>query len=493
MAERGEALSDRELDVLRRMAAGESNKAIADGLSISPYTVKTHLRNIYIKLDVSTRTEAMTVALQQGVLSVGNVDEPSTNGRESAGDQTAVAVSESITIDNPTAGIIPSATPDFLPAATAAPPVVSHRWRNLSLIMIALFALVLGAFLFIQWQSGELFATTAEPFEEIELGESRWLSSRPLPEPRAGRAAAAVGLDVYIIGGETEGGVTGDTRVFDTRERTWRRAAAKPTAVTDATAADLFGEIYVPGGSRADGQPTAIVEAYSPSQNAWRRVAPLPRPVAGALAVADGGFLYVFGGRDEDGPLDTAFVYDPGADSWRPIAALPESLADAAGGALTGLLYVVGGDDENGPTDTCVVYDPAVDAWEECPAMLRPRAGAGATVLLNKLYVIGGESSTGTSDPSVPAHGEVFDPNTQTWNVLTTPPGVTASTRVSEPAGATTPPGMAGWSDPGVTHVETRIYALGGRMGEALSDGNLVYAPLVYQTFIPAAPSSGDE
>ena len=72
MAERDEPLSERELDVLLRLAAGESNKAIADGLSISPYTVKTHLRNIFIKLDVSTRTEAMTVALQRGVLSVGS-------------------------------------------------------------------------------------------------------------------------------------------------------------------------------------------------------------------------------------------------------------------------------------------------------------------------------------------------------------------------------------------------------------------------------------
>ena len=70
MAERGEPLSERELDVLRRLAVGESNKAIADGLSISPLTVKTHLRNIYTKLDVSTRTEALNAALQQRLISV---------------------------------------------------------------------------------------------------------------------------------------------------------------------------------------------------------------------------------------------------------------------------------------------------------------------------------------------------------------------------------------------------------------------------------------
>ena len=54
------------------------------------------------------------------------------------------------------------------------------------------------------------------------------------------------------------------------------------------------------------------------------------------------------------------------------------------------------------------------------------------------------------------------------------------------------PPGEE-WVEPGVAHVETRIYALGGRRGEALSDATLVYSPLAFQTFIPAAPSDAEE
>ncbi|MBP6015794.1 MAG: hypothetical protein KA586_03680 [Candidatus Promineofilum sp.] len=470
MAERGEPLSDRELDVLQRLAAGQSNKAIADGLSISPYTVKTHLRNIFIKLAVSTRTEATTVAIQQGVLNVEMAD----NGQHTSDLDSPLVITTS---PMPADDQEPEATgPAILEQERSAaerplPAVVSHRWRNLSLALLALVILVVGAFLFVEWQSGNLFTAAEEPFAEVELGESRWLSSRPLPEARAGRAAAAVGLEVYIFGGETASGVTGDARIFNTVDRTWRRAAAKPTPVTAATAADLFGEIYVPGGMLADGRPTAIVEAYSPSQDAWRRSAPLPQPVAGALAIADGGFLYVFGGRDEDGPLATAFIYDPAADSWRPIAPLPEPLTDAAGGALLGRLYVVGGVNESGPTNTCAAYDSAADAWDECPPMLQPRAGAGATVLLNKLYIIGG---TTAGDPAA-AHSEVYDPNSRTWTVLTMPPGV------------------AEWTEPGVTHVETRIYAVGGRQDDALSDRTIVFSPFVYQTFIPAAPSGGDE
>ena len=465
MAERGEPLSDRELDVLNRLAAGESNKAIADELSISPYTVKTHLRNIYTKLDVSTRTEAMTVALQQGVLNVtpigaAPVDEATDEILPPPGD------------GRPGPFVLANGPVAAEQAPLAPRPAVSHRWRNLSLGLMTLFALVVAAFLFIQGRGGQLLATaTVEPFTEQALGETRWVSSRPLPEARAGRAVVAVGLDVYIMGGETAEGVSDVVRVFDTQERVWRRAASKPTATADTTAAELFGEIYVPGGRLANGEYTAVVEAYSPSQNAWRRVAPLPRPLAGGLAVAEGGFLYVFGGRDASGALDTAFVYDPGSDSWRPIAPLPEARADAAGGALLGSLYVLGGTHAAAQA-SCFVYHPATDAWDECPAMLLPRAGAGATVLLNKLYVIGGTQPGGEAAAD---HGEVYDPNSRTWTVLNAPPGAQT------------------WTEPGVTHVETRIYALGGRRNEALSDATLIYAPLAYQTFIPAAPSDAEE
>lgn len=51
-------LSVRELDVLARIAAGESNKLIARGLDLSPHTVKRHVANILEKLDISSRSQA---------------------------------------------------------------------------------------------------------------------------------------------------------------------------------------------------------------------------------------------------------------------------------------------------------------------------------------------------------------------------------------------------------------------------------------------------
>ena len=64
----GEILSEREIEVLQLMAKGAANKEIAASLTISESTVKTHVANIFQKLDVNHRTEAVTQALQKGII-----------------------------------------------------------------------------------------------------------------------------------------------------------------------------------------------------------------------------------------------------------------------------------------------------------------------------------------------------------------------------------------------------------------------------------------
>lgn len=62
-------LTGREMEVLRRLAGGLSNKEIAQALSVSPRTVNFHLDNVYTKLGVHSRTEAVVYALWQGWVS----------------------------------------------------------------------------------------------------------------------------------------------------------------------------------------------------------------------------------------------------------------------------------------------------------------------------------------------------------------------------------------------------------------------------------------
>lgn len=65
-----EALTEREIEVLRHVSAGNSNKIIADELALSEHTIKGHLKNILAKLGASDRTQAVTIALRRGLLEV---------------------------------------------------------------------------------------------------------------------------------------------------------------------------------------------------------------------------------------------------------------------------------------------------------------------------------------------------------------------------------------------------------------------------------------
>lgn len=65
---RSEALTSRELEVLALLARGKSNKEIAAKLFISETTVKGHLRSVFTKLNVLSRTEATTTALRRGLV-----------------------------------------------------------------------------------------------------------------------------------------------------------------------------------------------------------------------------------------------------------------------------------------------------------------------------------------------------------------------------------------------------------------------------------------
>lgn len=442
MAEVGESLSDRELDVLRCLSEGKSNQEIGVILTISPNTVKVHVRNILTKLGAASRTEAMTLALKQGLVTLPGVT-VSTPPEETR-----------LPLGEPEPELPPPAEPtpqtELVPAG-----INKQRW-----LIIALVGLVaLGLLAILLWPRPEIVTPTPTEtlFVETPIPNSNWLLARPLPAPRSQAAIATVGLKLYLIGGQAPL-VTGDVLIYDTQQRRWENGAAKLTAVAEAGAGVLAGEIYVVGGRQANGQATAVVEVYSPLNNAWRPAPSLPRPISGGTVISDGSYLYLVGGQSGNDILASVYRFDPAGQNWQPLPAIQQARALAVGGSGASQLYVAGGFDGQQPLASCERFDPAQGQWLACPPMNQARMAAGATVLLNKLYVIGG---------SPESLGEVYDMSAGSWGQLELP--VTA------------------WLAPAVASVETRIYALGGASREELLAENYVFTPLIYQFFIPAA------
>ena len=65
-------LSERELQVLEHLVEGKSNREIADTIYVSLDTIKAHLKSIYKKLGVHSRTEAATIAIQKEIIHLSN-------------------------------------------------------------------------------------------------------------------------------------------------------------------------------------------------------------------------------------------------------------------------------------------------------------------------------------------------------------------------------------------------------------------------------------
>jgi len=459
MAEPGESLTDREQSVLEKMADGLTNREIAQDLDISPNTVKVHVRNIFTKLEVSSRTEATTAAIQKGLLTVpGTTPQPVPDQAgadlvvtEAAGQQ---AEGEQLPVNAVT--------------EEAGRSSVDRPSRFFIFVVVLAVGLFFGALVTAWYLSNEEQPTPTsqiEPFEVEILGDSLWRTGRPLPTERADMAVASIGLDLYVIGGLVDAGVVNLVDVYETDSFQWTSAATKPTAVSGASAAVLFGEIFVPGGRLADDRPTAVVEAYSPSNDAWRPVAALPVPIAGGLALSDGSNLYLLGGWDGEKYLDSAYVYDQAADAWQALPPMAHARADTAGDVIGDRLYVVGGFDGTRELADCEYFDVAENRWENCASMISPRAGAGASAQGNNLlYVIGGGKE------GLVTGGEMYNPEKDSWSALEMP---MIGNNVS-------------WYDLGVVAVETHIYTLGGRQGQSILTNNYTFVPFLNRTYLPS-------
>lgn len=326
-------LSEREVEILELVARGLSNKEIAAALFISVNTVKVHLRNIFEKTKVMSRTEATLYAIEKGIV-------------KSPG---------------PEAEAIDTPVPE---------PVEPTRWQKLwkrywwasipiGLGILAAFSALLAG--------TPLFAPptpTPNPLQGI-TAQQRWQELAPLPEARAGLAAAAYDNAIYAIAGETESGPSGLVTRYDPQTDSWSPRADKPTPVTYVSAVLLGEKIYVPGGELADGTPTDILEVYDPRKDSWETRAPIPLKVSGYALADYEGQMFLFGGWDGEKALDRVFIYDPNDDAWREGTPMPTARAYAGAAEAGGKIYVVGGWDGEGKSDFVYSFIPSFEYFKE--------------------------------------------------------------------------------------------------------------------------------
>jgi DNA-binding CsgD family transcriptional regulator len=427
MAETSNELSERELEILRLIATGASNKEIAQQLFISVNTVKVHLRNIFTKLGVSSRTEAAMYAVNAGLVASpserlgANERQDDYPGEEKPGN---------------------------------APRLARRFWVPAAIILV----LVTSMLVYFTGRNND-----GPESSVIALPQAEWTTHTTMPTERSGLGLALRGNLIYAIAGEGDRGVLGSVELYDAASNQWSILAPKPTAVTDVEAGMIGGKIYVPGGRLQNGEITDILEIYDPGRDEWSTAASLPEKLSAYGLATFEGKLYLFGGWNGQEYLDTVLEYDPDQDAWGNKSPLSEPRAHASAVLVGGQIHLLGGFDGSDALDLHEVYTPNLDdgsisPWMQSVPMPSGRYAMGSAALLDNIYLVGGV-------------GDAF-----AW--MLSYGSQSQATEWQRMAGPTDDE----WYDLGVVALGTRIYAIGGEIESQPSANTLSVQVIFIQT-----------
>ncbi len=427
----GNELSEREQEILRLCATGASNKEIAQQLFISTNTVKVHLRNIFGKIGVSSRTEAAMYAVNSGLVSRS-------------------ALAGEMLLENQ----IPAGGPDL--SREAAPDArrqsSSLSWTIPAVLLV--FILVAGG-IYLSRQRSNSPETELPP----ATGASLWETLSPLPSERYGLAIVAYGDVIYTIGGKSSQGVVADMEAYEPSTDSWKARESKPLAVQDISAVVIGGKIYVPGGLTASGTVTNVLEIYDPELNQWTTGASLPAAICAYGIAAFDGRIYLFGGWDGKTYSSDVYEYAPGDNSWQQLSPMPTPRA-YLGAAIAGRrIIIVGGKNEKGILKTNEEFSPdqinnPKGPWQTGTPLPYALSGMGISGLADVVYVLGGDGAPGREFPAL-----VYFDQTSEWQSLQFKDVELGSSL-------------------GLANLGPYLYAMGGKIAGEPTDNNLKYQAL---------------
>jgi DNA-binding CsgD family transcriptional regulator len=447
-------LSERELEILRLVATGASNKEIAQKLFISANTVKVHLRNIFSKVGVASRTEAAMYVVRSGLLGPSELPVEFQEGE--LPDRAAQTVEGGAAGFENEQAILPSEI--AAPKETLNPAqLLSRNWYYL----LGMALIVGAAVLFLSRLPVDPPAAAQSPSLP---SAATWQDLASMPTARQDLAAVAHENLIYAIGGAASQGVGDMVEIFDPRSGEWDSGQPKTTPARGIGTAVLGGLIYVPGGCQDGDLPTAVLEAYDPRSDAWLARASLPFPLCDyALSVFEGR-LFLFGGWDGSRYLDSVFIYDPGQDRWSEGTPMQHARA-YAGAALSGSkIYILGGYDGQEALSVVEVYSPELEGkgenpWADSLPLPEGRYAMGVVEVTGVIYVLGGKGAVDGAQQTL-----AFVPADSEWQAI-------ADLYLPES---------------GLSAVTTGpfLYVLGGGVDGAPTDQNLVYQ-VIYTVSIP--------
>jgi DNA-binding CsgD family transcriptional regulator/N-acetylneuraminic acid mutarotase len=438
-------LSERELEILKLVATGAGNKEIAQKLFISSNTVKVHLRNIFAKIGVNSRTEAAMYAVRTGLV---------------------VHAPQQIPVDQSdselTGEIIGQEEPSPLPGEVARTPARKvPRWAPLVLMAGVLGLVFLGLRLSPSLAIFNSPTPSPLPPQPSSTPLPHWNHRAGLPSARSDPALVAYADQIYAIGGVDTQGVYGGVDRYDPQTDSWNALPSKPIPVFNAQAAVINGSIYVPGGrtNPNDEQPTDVLEIYDTNTGLWHTGAHLPLPLSAYGMVAYDGDLYVFGGWDGHKYLDSVYQYNPTSDTWQERTSMPTARGFCGVAEAGEKIYVIGGINDIQSVDVNEIYSPARDTannnpWSTGFPIPEDRSGIEAANIADTIYVFGGEAENSNRV------GLIYFPQTNVWQSLETSP---------YPLG----------QDFGMTSIGTNLFFIGGLLDYTFTDQNLTYQAII--------------
>jgi non-specific serine/threonine protein kinase len=184
------------------------------------------------------------------------------------------------------------------------------------------------------------------------LRDGEWATLPSLNHPRAAGAAAVVGDQIVVVGGQDGRRLVGPTEVFD--------------------------------GER------------------WTVKTNIPTPREHVAAASDGRFVYAVGGRALSSDKNTAALerYDPGRDKWVRLADMPTARGGLAAAIADGNLFAIGGERPTTVLGDIESYNIASGTWSTVADMRTPRHGGTAAAIGRTLYSLGGAPRPGHASAS---------------------------------------------------------------------------------------------